>query len=135
MEAMTSRRALCGLLLASAVLACFGGWLWIASRPQVTRARFEQVKEGMSWEEVIRTVGGPPGDYSGGRARSVRDYIGWSSALNMEPTGEVYSWLCDDAQLLVRFDDNTAVTVRIYAPPAGYNWPPLTQRIRRWLGL
>jgi hypothetical protein len=31
------------------------------------RARFEQVKQGMSREEVIRTVGGPPGDYSQGR--------------------------------------------------------------------
>jgi hypothetical protein len=34
MEAMTRRRILCGLLLASAVLACFAGWLWMASGPR-----------------------------------------------------------------------------------------------------
>jgi outer membrane protein assembly factor BamE (lipoprotein component of BamABCDE complex) len=59
--AMIRRRLLCGLLLLSAVLACFVGWLWIASRPRVTRERFGQVKEGMTREEVIRTVGVPTG--------------------------------------------------------------------------
>src|SRR5262249_10623747 len=52
--AMTRRRVLCGLLLASAVLACFAAWLVIVSGPRVTRERFERVKEGMSREEVIR---------------------------------------------------------------------------------
>jgi hypothetical protein len=61
---MTRRRVLFGLLLASAVLTCFAGWLWIASRPRVSLARFEQVKQGMTREEVIRTVGGSPGDYT-----------------------------------------------------------------------
>jgi hypothetical protein len=44
---MTRRRLLCGLL-ASAVLACFAGWLVMSSGPRVTRKRFEQVKEGMT---------------------------------------------------------------------------------------
>ena len=63
---MTRRRVLFGLLLASVVLAYFAGWLWMASGPRVTRERFEQVKKGMSREEVIRIVGGPPGDYGTG---------------------------------------------------------------------
>jgi hypothetical protein len=50
---MTRRRLLCGLLLASVVLACFAGWLWMAK----ARPRFELVKKGMTREEVIRTVG------------------------------------------------------------------------------
>ena len=50
---MTRRRVLCGLLLLSAVLACFAGWLWIDSRPRLTRVQFKQVKEGMSREEAI----------------------------------------------------------------------------------
>jgi len=53
MGAMTRRRVLCGLLLASAVLACGVGVLWLASRPGATRARLEQVKPGMSREEAI----------------------------------------------------------------------------------
>src|SRR5262249_25067880 len=64
--AMTRRRVLCGLLLLSAVLACFAGWLWIVSGPRVRRAKFEQVKKGMTREEVIGIVGGPPGDYRTG---------------------------------------------------------------------
>src|SRR5262249_846076 len=63
---MARRRALCGLLLASAVLACGVGWLWMVSRYPVSRARFEQVRVGMTRDEVIRTVGRPPGDYSNG---------------------------------------------------------------------
>jgi hypothetical protein len=44
---MTRRRLLCGLLLASTVLACFAGWLWITSVRHLTMARFEKVKEGI----------------------------------------------------------------------------------------
>src|SRR5262245_31435410 len=90
MEAMTRRRLVCGLLLASAVLACFAGWLWMVSRPRVTRERFEQVKEGMSREEVIRTVGGPP--------------RGRFKAFDLD------LWFCDDAHLHVRFDDADSAT-------------------------
>jgi hypothetical protein len=117
---MTRRRVLCGLLLASAVLACFGGWLWIARKPQVTRARFEQVKEGMTREEVIRTVGGPPGNYS-------RD------TNYQTPFGPPQDWwIGDDAWLIVDFDDaETAIQVwvREIEPPT------FTERIRRSLGL
>jgi hypothetical protein len=48
---MTRRRVLCGLLLASTVLACFAGWLWVVSARKVTREQFRQVREGMSREE------------------------------------------------------------------------------------
>jgi hypothetical protein len=64
---MTRRRVLCGLLLLSAVLVCVVGWLWMTSGPRVTTERFLKVTEGMSRERVIRTVGGPPGDYSSDR--------------------------------------------------------------------
>jgi hypothetical protein len=108
---MTRRRVLFGLLLLSVGLACFAGWLWMSSRPRSMRARFEQVKEGMSWEEVIRTVGGPPGDQT-------------NDGIEM--------WSCDDGLLLVQFNDGgsaTGVWVLRNSPPT------LTERIRRWLGL
>jgi hypothetical protein len=120
---MTRRRVLCGLLLASVVLACGVGALWLAQARKVTRARLEQVKQGMSREEVIRTVGRPPGDYS--------------SDQYMEPwipSGALEIWACDEAFLLVQFDDGGPATeVRtedVMARPA-----TLTERIRRWLGL
>jgi hypothetical protein len=54
---MTRRRVLCGLLLLSAVLACFAGWLWVESRPRATLELAEQVKDGMTRDEVVRKVG------------------------------------------------------------------------------
>jgi hypothetical protein len=115
---MTRRRVLCGLLLASAVLACFAGWL--VSRPRSMLTRFGQVKEGMSRDEIIRIVGGPPGDYSTKQNHYVASDV-------------FYCWSCDDGVLLVAFDaDNIAGIVSV----SDNGGPPtLTGRIRRWLGL
>jgi hypothetical protein len=118
---MTRRRVLFGLLLASAVLACVAGWLWIVNAGKPTRAKFEQVKEGMSREDVIRTVGCPPGNYSSGRTDLAELELNeW--------------WLCDDAYLIVRFDHtDTADYVRVLDIEA--RPPTLTERIRSWLCL
>jgi hypothetical protein len=119
---MTRRRLLCGLLLASAVLVCFAGWLWMRD-PGVTGARFEQVKKGMTREEVIRTVGGPPGDYQ---------TIGFSIAVRAPDTPIYSSWVCDTGYLFVEFDEHGVATdVRLHTS----NAETLTERIRRWLGL
>ena len=130
---MTRRRLLCGLLLLSAVLACLGGWLVIASSHRVTRARFEQVKKGMSREEVIRTVGGPPGDYS----NAVYPYDDLPRSF-IGPN--FYEWACDDGWLLVFFGDadnaDMASDVVVSEPVRDLlRRPTLTERIRRWLGL
>ena len=119
---MTRRRFLCGLLLLSVVLACFTGWLWMASGPRITRERFEQVKKGMSREEVIRTVGGPPGNYSPLRAVPM-----------LTPHREDFDeWICDGGYLVVFYDDaNKAALVEIRRIAS----PTLTERIRHWLGL
>src|SRR5262249_13558425 len=101
---MTRRRLLCGLLLLSALLACGVGVLWIASRPRFTRANFGQVKEGMSREEVIRIVGGPPNDVA-----TAADYVVGSGIARIVRYDK---WLCDDGVLLVFFDDaDTAADV------------------------
>ena len=112
---MTRRRVLCGLLLASVVLVCFGAWLWMANGRKVTRARFEQVREGMSRKEVIRTVGA-----AADRLQNIYNSVGWDS------------WGCDEAVLFVRFDDtDTAIGVYVVDESP----PTLTERIRRGLGL
>ena len=117
---MTRRRVLCGLLLlASALLACFAGWLMVASGPRVTRARMEQVKKGMSRDEVVPTVGLPPRQHPW-LPLDVCDY-----------------WACDDADLLVRFDrGGTAVHVAILHADDMFFMPrlTLTERLRRLLG-
>jgi hypothetical protein len=122
---MTRRRILFGLLLASAVLACGVGWLWVASRPRLTVARFKQVKEGMSREEVIRTVGRPPGDYSNGLCITPATGLRfWHHA----------QWLCDDAELAVRFDGAEKATEVVVLDVVNLGPPTFTERIRRWLG-
>ena len=114
---MTRRRVLCGLLLASAVLACFAGWL--VSRPWSMVARFGQVKEGMSRDEIIRIVGGPPGDYTTKQNRLVE-------------FDAFECWSCDDGVLMVAFSNNTA---RIVRSPGNDGSSTLIERIRRSLGL
>jgi hypothetical protein len=122
---MTRRRLIFGLLLNSAALACVAGWLLVANVRKVTQARFERVEEGMSREEVIRTVGGPPGDYS--RRELITN--GWSNLSWYHDT-----WLCDDGELLVRFDDSGTAT-EVVVLDVRSRQPTLTEQIRRWLGL
>jgi hypothetical protein len=116
MAAMTRRRVLCGLLFASAVLACFAYWLWLPSTPSPgwARAKFAKVKKGMSREEVTRTVG--RGEKYGLEDNPRKDW-----------------WIGDNTYLIVEFDD-TDMAIDIDLGEVG---PPLTltQRIRRWLGL
>jgi hypothetical protein len=121
---MTRRRVLCGLLVISAVLACFGGWLWMASGPRVSLLRFERVKEGMSHAEVNGIVGGPPGDYfSDGRVNKFDHDDGHQSW-----------WFGDDAALIVDFNDSGTVANALILEYPSVR-PTFTERIRRWLGL
>src|SRR5262249_41011607 len=123
---MTRRRLLCGLLLASMLLVGFGGWLWLGSGPRVSKARFEEVRKGMTWIEGVRTVGALPGNYLKGH--------GIEPPLGVRYS-DYESWHCDDGLLFVRFDEaDKAVDVEVFDV---FLWgpPTLTERIRRWLGL
>jgi hypothetical protein len=130
---MTRRRLLFGLLLLSVVVSGFAGWLWMASRPRVTRARFERVKVGMSLDEVVRTVGGLPGDYG--------NWYVYTDGVRPPPfvrrPSPYQEWLCDDGCLLVHFDNADMATDVDVSEVPRYVLRPLTrtERIRRWLGL
>jgi hypothetical protein len=79
----------------------------------------------MTREEVIATVGAPPGDYSGGRCIN-----GWFSTR-----GKVTYWTTTDAVLSVAFDpDGRATLVKTYAPTL-LPEAPLWTRLRSRLGL
>jgi hypothetical protein len=93
--------------------------------PQPCRAIFEQVQEGMTREEVIATVGGPPGDYSRGES--------WWA-----PSGVRYwgyeGWLGQDAELMVRFGpdgraDRVCVTNCWQFPSKPSLWERVCQRL------
>jgi hypothetical protein len=110
MEVHDTSRLLCGLLVA--VSACFAGGLVIANARKVTRAQLEQVREGMTREEVTRIVGPPD--------------------INTPWVNGFEQWSCADGLLLVDFDlYGTATRVWVEEIPPR----TLTERIGNWLGL
>jgi hypothetical protein len=115
---MTSRRTILGLLLCLVLLACGVGLIFLANshKPTLTLARFEEVKAGMARREIIALVGLPSRDVN---------IDGWP----LEST-----WLCEEANLLVEFDDADIAT-EIYIIPLPKNQPTFIERIRYWLGL
>jgi hypothetical protein len=80
----------------------------------------------MTRDEVVAAVGGPPGDYSDGQARShliLGGYNGYES------------WLCRDAELLILFDErgemvDAKITDPLVLPP-----PTLFERALHHLGI
>jgi hypothetical protein len=117
------------VVLAAAVpataLAVFVLW---PSEPRPCRATFERVRQGMTREEVVATVGAPP-TRSGLRVSAG----GMSSPSGSSPVSEpVAEWHADgETSLLVTFDDDGRVASVWVHPPR----PPLSERLRARLGL
>lgn len=109
--------------LAAAFAACLG----LPRAPRANRAAFEQVREGMTLEQVASTVGGPPGNYSAGWRVPVISNLSWYR--------DYESWVGADGQLLVLFDEQgKAVRVVIIGEDLLYH-PSLVERVRAWLGV
>ena len=122
---MRRRRVIAGLVVAVAVAAVI---LW-PRPPRPCRATFEQVREGMTREAVIATVGGPPGDYTDGYHLN-----GWVNlgGAGRQPT----SWIAADGVLAVRFDaDGLAATVLVHDFIALSQPPTFWTLLRTRLGL
>jgi hypothetical protein len=75
----------------------------------------------MSRDEVISILGGSPGDYSNGRCISIFTGIGYES------------WICDDGELLVRFDTRNCASDVVICDVWSFPPPTLLQRLRSWL--
>jgi hypothetical protein len=89
--------------------------------PRPCRATFEQVRDGMAREEVIATVGGPPGDYT---SRGI-------SLLDDNPQNTL--WVANDAVLIVTFGpDERVVEATIGSPISQAPW---WAEMRDWLGI
>jgi hypothetical protein len=120
---MRRRRIIVGV--AVLVLAAVGAVLFWPRPPHPCRDTFKQVREGMTFEEVCATVGGPPGDYSDGR--SIRVHY-------ME---EDETWLANDSHFGVSFDRRGRVTSRtahgVVRPTVPR--PPFWSRLLARLGL
>lgn len=66
------------------------------------RDRFARVQRGMSRDQVLDIVGGPPGDY---RTDPHRFSISHHSLWKLDAK----NWISDDGYLLVTFDDSDRV--------------------------
>jgi hypothetical protein len=123
---MKRRRVIVGLAVMAviAIVAVIPG----SRGPRPCPATFEQVHEGMTYDEVCATVGGPPGVYS---SRSRYTF------LSVPPPAGHYhhEWRSADEILYVVFDASTGSAVLVHRfnpPPGGRNF---FQRVRDRLGI
>jgi hypothetical protein len=125
---MKRRRRLVLVLIALTVAGIVCGLLW-AAEPRVSRARMERVTKGMTYAEVVATVGGPPGDYTGGVIGT--DVIWMPRGLGWDAD---FRWVCPSGELLVDFDSagraNWVIVMDVID-----DRPTLRQRLARLVGL
>jgi hypothetical protein len=100
------------------------GWVYLSNGQLVTRDRFERVRKGMSRDQIESIVGHPPGDYTSGPCLQMpRGLFYWNHV----------TWLCDEGELLVEFDDNATATSVVICDVVILGPPTMVQRIREWL--
>src|SRR3954451_12962545 len=106
---MRRRRVIIGLVVLSVVGGAMVALWPRGHRP--CRVTFEQVRNGMTYEEVCGLVGAPPGMYS-----SRPDY---PICMSGGPEISHKTWVAGDSTLYVAFDTETnrAVVLGVFDPP------------------
>ena len=92
--------------------------------PRPCLATFQRVQPGMTRDEVYKTVGGPPGDYTGG-------------TVAITVTTKAEFWASSDAMMFVSFDDDGRAK-DVGAAPAMNHYSPrpsIWKRFLVWLGI
>lgn len=133
------------LLLRLGILACLGlGGLvallwWSAPRHRITEASAEQIKNGMTEDEVLAILrvpagiyGVPPGMYATNEKESARqDVQELEDHLRRNGSISVKSWLCDSGLIIVQFSEDGKVEGSTYLRLS----TDIFQKLRRWLRL
>jgi hypothetical protein len=99
---MRRRQVIAGIVSFAVVVA--GGAVLVWPPPRPCLATFRQVREGMTREEVIATVGGPPTATSSAAAPY--------AALPRV----VHEWVSDDGYLFVLFDSHDRAAYVLASP-------------------
>jgi hypothetical protein len=130
---MTKKRLLLildGVVLAVAVIAVVVLLLW-PENPRLARGRliswehYEQIKKGMSQDEVEAILGGPPGDFS----TNLRFFIRLDG-FDAKPSWE--RWTGDEACIEVHFGEDGKVEGKSFQQGMGPGQFQLV-RLRYWL--
>lgn len=126
------RRWYAGLTLILLAVAGTAGFAIFNDKPgQFTAAQADQIKPGMTRDEVMAVMGCPPGDFTGGKQWYRDDDLHFQAAIE---DNELWSrWCGVDGQVYVRWDREKSVAY--YASFAG-PYPPRTtlwQRVWQWI--
>lgn len=96
-------------------------WLflwWTAPNHRINQSYADQIRKGMTEDEVIQLLGLPPGDYTGARkmhARKLREAIVIELDQVARVRGCTYrEWLTDEGALFVVFAKNGEVACSYY---------------------
>jgi hypothetical protein len=114
-------------LVGFGLLSLLGVWLslWYTTHaaPVNSMARMHQVSAFMTREEVIKTVGYPPGDY--------RRHSAYPVYLEGGPGS--YRWLFDDGYLIVEFDGLKAGYLILSEPNLTRDNTSICAKLRNYL--
>lgn len=100
---MRRRRVIVGLVVLALVAVVVG--LSRPRGPRPCRDTFALVRQGMTFEEVCATVGGPPGDYTGGTRTGPDDLVGGFSPYILGDDRTRWEfWTGEDGELVGTFD-------------------------------
>ncbi len=103
-------------------------WLTVPVTSHISEATVARIQPGMTKAEVERLLGGPPGDYT------TRSMVWALEISRLVPPGTPASWLSDEGEATVYFDEEGLVT-GAYFDHAFDGPESLLDRLRRWLGL
>lgn len=97
-------------------------------RHPITREAFEQIRLGMTEQEVEAVLGGPPGDYSSGTMTFVIEGK-YRRGEGTEPK----DWASDEGHIRVWFGDGKVAGRQFF--DAIVIEDPFFNKLRRWMGL
>jgi hypothetical protein len=132
------------LRLSLVCLACLLGFVLVAwgasklarraSKPSpISRAAFDQIKEGMTLEEVESVIGVPPGDYAPESGGTRVGPVTGAEPFWSQPTGTWFVfWSSRACEIIVSVAPDGRVTGKMFYRLVERPPPTVMERVDRW---